>query len=63
MALLTAKPPQTHITKSLPRNGTADKKFVITVAAQYLICPQGRTYPMNAIIIVKKNITRPDIHT
>lgn len=63
VALLTAKPPHTHITRSLPTNGTADRKFVITVAAQYLICPHGRTYPINAIIIVRKNITSPDAHT
>jgi len=28
---------------SSPINGTADAKLVITVAAQKLICPQGKT--------------------
>ncbi len=38
------KPPQTHCTMSLPINGIADNKFVITVAPQKDICPQGKTY-------------------
>jgi len=37
------KPPQTHCTISLPINGMADNKLVITVAPQKLICPQGST--------------------
>ncbi len=40
---VTANPPQTHSTSVLPQMGRADKKFVITVAAQKLICPQGNT--------------------
>jgi len=39
----TAKPPQIHSTRCLPQTGSAEKKFVITVAAQKLIWPQGRT--------------------
>lgn len=43
VTLVTAKPPQTHSTKVFPQIGMAEKKFVITVAAQKLICPHGRT--------------------
>lgn len=43
VTLVTAKPPQTHSTRSLPHRGMAEKKFVITVAAQKLIWPHGRT--------------------
>lgn len=55
VAFLTANPPQTHCTSLVPRYGMAERKLVITVAAQKLICPQGRTYPMNAVAIVKMN--------
>jgi hypothetical protein len=34
VALSTANPPQTHWTIISPRYGTADKRFVITVAPQ-----------------------------
>ena len=40
---VTANPPQIHSTKVLPQIGIAEKKLVITVAAQKLICPHGRT--------------------
>lgn len=40
---VTAKPPQIHSTRAFPQIGRAEKKLVITVAAQKLICPQGRT--------------------
>jgi len=43
VALSTANPPQIHSTISSPIKGTADAKLVITVAAQKLICPQGKT--------------------
>lgn len=33
--------------------------FVITVAPQNDICPQGRTYPTKAVIIVRKRRTTP----
>ena len=33
--------------------GIAEKIFVITVAPQKLICPQGSTYPRKAVIIAK----------
>jgi len=32
---------------------------VITVAPQNDICPQGRTYPMNAVIMVVSRIITP----
>jgi len=35
----------------VPKKGIADKRLVITVAAQYDICPQGKTYPKNAVPI------------
>lgn len=34
---VTANPPQTHSTNDLPQKGSADRKLVITVAAQNLI--------------------------
>lgn len=54
VALSTANPPQTHSTRVLPKYGMADSRFVITVAPQNLICPQGRTYPIKAVSIVNK---------
>jgi hypothetical protein len=43
VALSTAKPPHKHCTSSVPTYGTADNKFVITVAPQHDISPHGRT--------------------
>ncbi len=37
VTVVTANPPQTHSTKVFPQIGRADRKFVITVAAQNLI--------------------------
>ena len=42
--------------------GIADSKFVITVALQNDICPYNRTYPMNAVVIVRNRITFPTDH-
>lgn len=61
VALLTANPPQTHLTRFAPIYGIADRKLVITVAAQNLIWPQGRTYPINAVAIVRINSRTPTI--
>ena len=36
-------------------------RFVITVAPQNDICPQGRTYPRKAVAIDSKKIVTPDI--
>jgi hypothetical protein len=58
VALSTANPPHIHSTRVLPMYGIAENRFVITVAPQNLICPQGSTYPINAVAIVKiKRIT------
>jgi len=43
VALSTANPPQIHSTSIFPMYGMAEKRFVITVAPQNLICPHGRT--------------------
>lgn len=43
VALSTEKPPQIHWTNMSPMYGTADSRFVITVAPQKDICPHGRT--------------------
>ena len=40
-----------------------DKRLVITVAPQYDICPQGKTYPINAAAIDIKRIIIPIPHT
>jgi hypothetical protein len=47
---------------SSPIIGTTVKKLVITVAAQKLICPQGKTYPRKAVAINIKYIVIPLIH-
>jgi hypothetical protein len=43
VALLTAKPPQSHPTIAFPIRGIAEAIDVITVAPQKLICPHGNT--------------------
>jgi len=40
----------------------AERRFVITVAPQNDICPQGRTYPIKAVAIVTSRIVTPIIH-
>jgi hypothetical protein len=42
--------------------GIAENRLVITVAPQNLICPHGRTYPINAVAIVNKNNKTPMFH-
>jgi len=59
VALLIENPPQIQITIEFPRYGIADNRFVITVAPQNDICPQGNTYPTNAVIIVINNKITP----
>jgi hypothetical protein len=59
VALSTAKPPQIHSTKDFPIYGITENKLVITVAPQNLICPHGRTYPIKAVAIVKRNRITP----
>jgi len=46
----------------VPIPGMAVKRLVITVAPQKLICPQGKTYPIKAVAIIKINITTPENH-
>lgn len=62
VALSTENPPQIQYTNVDPTYGIADTKLVITVAPQNDICPHGRTYPMNAVAIVKSRIITPTIH-
>jgi len=59
VALLIEKPPHNQQTISSPIIGTAETKFVITVAPQKLICPHGNTYPTKAVAILNKNIIIP----
>ena len=47
---------------SFPTYGIAERRFVITVAPQNDICPQGNTYPINAVAVVKNRITTPTDH-
>ena len=42
-----------------PQTGMAETKFVITVAPQNLICPQGKTYPRKAVPIESRKMTTP----
>jgi len=55
----TLKPPHNQVTMCFPKIGIAETKFVITVAPQNLICPQGKTYPKKAVAIERKKITTP----
>lgn len=59
VALSTAKPPHNQFTMLDPIKGIAEKRFVITVAPQKDICPQGRTYPRKAAAITNNRITTP----
>ena len=63
VGLDTEGPPQIHVTRSVPRMGMAERTPVITVAPQNDICPQGRTYPRNAVAMVAMRIILPEIHT
>jgi len=59
VALSIEYPPHSHWTKLIPKYGIADKRFVITVAPQKDICPQGNTYPIKAVPIVVNKINTP----
>lgn len=61
VALLIENPPQIQITIEFPKYGIADSKFVITVAPQNDIWPQGNTYPTKAVIIVNSSSMTPII--
>lgn len=62
VGLLTENPPHRYCTRSLPIKGIAENKFVITVAPQKDICPQGSTYPRNAVAITIRRMVTPLIH-
>ena len=62
LALPTRNPPHNHSVALSPSMNITVRKFVITVAAQKLICPQGKTYPINAVRTVTKNNTTPLNH-
>jgi hypothetical protein len=63
VALFMAYPPHTRYTTSSPIYGITVNKLVITVAAQKLIWPQGKTYPKKAVAISIKYIVTPLIQT
>jgi hypothetical protein len=46
-----------------PMIGITPIMFVITVAAQKLICPQGSTEPRKAVPDIKIKIVTPEYHT
>jgi len=56
----TENPPHNQLTIIWPQIGIADIRLVITVAAQNDICPQGSTYPINAVAIKIKIINTPE---
>ena len=63
MALSTENPPHSHNDIDLPIRGIAEKRLVITVAPQKLICPHGNTYPVKAVAIINMKIKSPEYHT
>ena len=62
VALSTAKPPQIHCTRVVPKYGIAESRLVITVAPQKDIWPQGRTYPTKAVAITVSIMITPIDH-
>jgi len=46
----------------VPIPGIAENRLVITVAPQKLICPQGSTYPIKPVAIIRKNTIIPEYH-
>jgi hypothetical protein len=60
--LSTENPPHNNCTIEFPIPGIAEKRLVITVAPQKLICPQGSTYPLNPVAILRKKISLPEYH-
>jgi len=55
----TLNPPHSHSPTGSPMTKITVTKFVITVAAQKLICPQGKAYPRKAVRKIKRKITMP----
>ena len=62
VGFLTPNPPHIHSTNILPMYGIAEKRFVMTVAPQNLICPHGRRYPIKAVAIETIRIVVPRFH-
>jgi hypothetical protein len=62
VAEFTDKPPQRRLTRKSPIKGIADNKFVITVAPQNDIWPQGSTYPIKAVAIINRYKIIPEYH-
>lgn len=62
VALSTENPPQIHWTSTFPMYGIAERRLVITVAPQKDICPQGRTYPTNAVAMTRNKRMIPIFH-
>lgn len=63
VASLIENPPHSQRVMEVPIYGIDDKRLVITVAPQNLICPQGSTYPIKAVINSINKIVIPDNHT
>jgi len=55
----TENPPQIQVTIIIPHTGIAERRLVMTVAAQKDICPHGKTYPMKAVAIRINKIITP----
>jgi len=60
--LSTENPPHNNSTIDVPIPGIAENRFVITVAPQKLLCPQGNTYPLKPVALLKKKTTIPEYH-
>jgi hypothetical protein len=61
VALPTRNPPHNQQGAASPTRNIRVRKLVITVAAQKLICPQGKS-PINAVRRITKNNTMPLNH-
>jgi hypothetical protein len=55
---------RSHCITSFCMYETAESKFVITVIPQNYICPHGRIYPINVVLVlvVRNRITSPTEH-
>jgi len=62
VGLSTENPPHSSCTIAVPIPGIAENRFVITVAPQKLLCPHGRTYPINPVALLRKKISLPEYH-
>lgn len=58
----TFVPPSKIAFKDLPMNGTTSTKLLDTTAAQYDICPHGKTLPRKPVNIVNMNASVPTTH-